>query len=43
MPLETITDADANRNPISAETLNAYDETVVIPTFVVGTGGLTLA
>ena len=39
----TITDADANRNPVSAETLNAYDETVVIPTFVVGTGGLTLA
>jgi hypothetical protein len=34
---------DANRNPTSAETLNAYDETVVIPTIVMGTGGLTLA
>ena len=31
---------DANRNPTSAETLNAYDETVVIPTIVMGTGGL---
>ena len=34
---------DANRNPTSAETLNAYDETVVIPTIVMGTGGLTLS
>jgi len=39
----SVNDPDANRNPTSAETLNAYDETVVIPTIVMGTGGLTLA
>ena len=39
----SINDPDANRNPTSAETLNAYDESVVIPTIVMGTGGLTLA
>ena len=39
----TITDSDANRIPTSAETLLVGDETVVIPTIVMGTGGLTLA
>jgi len=39
----SVNDPDANRNPTSAETLNAYDEAVVIPTIVMGTGGLTLA
>ena len=39
----TVVDAEANRNPTSAETLNAYDETVTLPTIVMGTGGLTLA
>ena len=39
----SVNDPDANRNPTSAETLNAYDDTVVIPTIVMGTGGLTLA
>jgi hypothetical protein len=39
----TLVDAEANRNPTSAETLNAYDETVTIPTIKMGTGGLTLA
>jgi len=39
----SVNDPEANRNPTSAETLNAYDETVKIPTLVVGTGGLTLA
>ena len=39
----SVNDPEANRNPTSAETLNAYDETVVIPTIVMGTGGLTLA
>ena len=38
----TVVDPEANRNPTSAETLNAYDETVVtIPTIVMGTGGLS--
>jgi hypothetical protein len=39
----SLNDPDMNRNPISAETLNAYDETVKVPTIVMGTGGLTLA
>jgi len=39
----TVVDAEANRNPTSAETLNAYDETVVIPTIKMGTGGLAVA
>ena len=39
----TVVDPEANRNPTSAETLNAYDETVTLPTIVMGTGGLTLA
>ena len=39
----SVNDPEANRNPTSAETLNAYDETVTIPTIVMGTGGLTLA
>ena len=32
-----------NRNPTSAETLSVGDETAVIPTIKMGTGGLTLA
>ena len=39
----SVNDPDANRNPTSAETLSIADETVVIPTIKVGTGGLTLA
>ena len=39
----TVVDPEANRNPTSAETLNAYDETVTLPTIVMGSGGLTLA
>ena len=39
----SVNDPDANRNPTSAETLNAYDEAVNIPTIVMGTGPLTLA
>ena len=38
----TVVDPEANRNPTSAETLNAYDETVVLPTIKMGTGGLAL-
>ena len=38
----TVVDPEANRNPTSAETLNAYDETVVLPTIKMGTGGLSL-
>ena len=32
----SLNDPDMNRNPISAETLNAYDETVKVPTIVMG-------
>jgi len=32
----SVTDNDANRNPGSTETLNLYDETVVVPTIIVG-------
>ena len=39
----TINDPDQNKNPASAETLSVGDETVVIPTIKMGTGGLTLA
>jgi len=39
----SVNDPEANRNPTSAETLNAYDETVTMPVIVMGTGGLTLA
>ena len=39
----TVNDADQNRNPSSAETLSVGDETAVIPTIKMGTGGLTLA
>ena len=38
----TVVDPEANRNPTSAETLNAYDETVVLPVIKMGTGGLSL-
>jgi hypothetical protein len=38
----SVVDPEANRNPTSAETLNAYDETVVLPTIKMGTGGLAL-
>jgi hypothetical protein len=38
----TVTDADQNKNPSSAETLYIYDEEAVIPTIKVGTP-LTLA
>jgi len=38
----TLVDSDANKNPTSAETLNAYDETVKIPTIKMGSP-LTLA
>ena len=38
----TLTDADANRDPSSAETLSIGDETVQIPTIIVGSP-LTLA
>ena len=38
----TVVDPEANRNPTSAETLNAYDETVVMPVIKMGTGGLSL-
>ena len=39
----SVNDPDANRNPTSAETLSVGDETAVIPTIKMGTGGLTLA
>ena len=39
----TVNDPDANRNPTSAETLSVGDETAVIPTIKMGTGGKTLA
>ena len=39
----SVNDPDQNRNPTSAETLAVADETAVIPTIKVGTGGLTLA
>ena len=39
----SVNDPDANKNPTSAETLNAYDEHAVLPTIKMGTGGLTLA
>ena len=39
----SVNDPEANRNPTSAETLSVGDETVVIPTIKMGTGGLTLA
>jgi len=39
----TVNDPDQNRNPTSAETLAVGDETAVIPTIKMGTGGLTLA
>ena len=39
----SVHDSEANRNPTSAETLNAYDESVTLPTIVMGSGGLTLA
>ena len=38
----TVNDPDANKNPSSAETLSVGDETVVIPTIKMGTGGKTL-
>ena len=39
----SVNDPDQNRNPTSAETLSVGDETAVIPTIKMGTGGLTLA
>ena len=39
----SINDPDQNKNPTSAETLSVGDETAVIPTIKMGTGGLTLA
>ena len=39
----TVVDPEANRNPTSAETLNAYDETVVLPVIKMGTGGLAIS
>jgi hypothetical protein len=38
-----VNDPEQNRNPTSAETLSVGDETAVIPTIKMGTGGLTLA
>ena len=47
MPTEvatfTITDPDANKNPLSQDELLIEDETAKIPTIIMGTGGLTLA
>ena len=38
----TVNDWEANKNPTSVETLSVGDETVKIPTIVMGTGGLNI-
>jgi hypothetical protein len=39
----TVVDPESNKNPTSAETLNAYDETVTLPVIKMGTGGLNIS